>query len=95
MTMLVVDFSQLRAAIDHMASFEQQVTDCLDDVEHTMALLRATWHGDASDAQTQSQQQWDAGAEQMKKALEQLKTIAQTAHQNYSDAVSKNGQMWG
>jgi hypothetical protein len=31
----------------------------------------------------------------MKKALEQLKTIAEAAHKNYSDAVSKNEQMWG
>jgi uncharacterized protein YukE len=50
MTMLVVDFAQLQAAIDHMGRFELQVTECLDDIDHTMAALRATWHGDASDS---------------------------------------------
>jgi WXG100 family type VII secretion target len=93
--MLVVDFAQLQAAIDHMAKFGQEVTEVLDDVDAAMAALRSTWHGEASDQQAQAQQQWDDGAEQMKAALEQLKTIAEAARKNYSDAVSKNGQMWG
>lgn len=92
--MLVVDFAQLQAAIDHMTRFEQDVSECLDDIDHTMAALRATWHGEASDSHAQAQQQWETGAQQMKTALEQLRKIAQAAHTNYSDAVSKNGQMW-
>ena len=91
----MVDFTQLQAAIDHMAKFGQEVTEVLDDVDAAMAALRSTWHGEASDQQAQAQQQWDEGAEQMKAALEQLKTIAEAAHENYTDAVSKNGQMWG
>jgi len=94
MTMLVVDFSQLRAAIDHMAKFQADVAECLEDVDQTMAALRTTWHGDASDAQAQSEQQWEQGAEQMKASLQQLQKIADTARANYVDAVSKNGQMW-
>ena len=93
--MLVVDFAQLQAAIDHMAKFGQEVTEVLDDVDAAMAALRSTWHGEASDQQAQAQRQWDEGADQMKAALEQLKTIAEAARKNYSDAVSKNGQMWG
>jgi WXG100 family type VII secretion target len=93
--MLVVDFAQMQAAIDHMAKFGQEVTEVLDDVDAAMAALRSTWHGEASDQQAQAQQQWDEGAEQMKAALEQLKTIAEAARKNYSDAVNKNGQMWG
>ncbi|MBJ7386852.1 MAG: WXG100 family type VII secretion target, partial [Mycolicibacterium sp.] len=69
--------------------------EVLDDVDAAMAALRSTWHGEASDQQAQAQQQWDEGAEQMKAALEQLKTIAEAARKNYSDAVNKNGQMWG
>jgi WXG100 family type VII secretion target len=95
MTMLIVDFGQMQAAIAHMAKFGQDVTEILDDVDQAMATLRATWHGDASDAQAQSEQQWEQGAEQMKASLKQLQTIAETAQKNYSDAVSKNGQMWG
>jgi WXG100 family type VII secretion target len=95
MTMLVVNFAQLQAAIVRMARFEQQVSECLDDIDHTMAALRATWHGEASDSQAHAQQQWETGAEQMATTLAQLRKIAKAAHTNYSEAVSKNGQMWG
>ena len=94
MTMLVVDFEQLQAAINHMEAFGREVTECLEDVDQTMATLRATWHGSGSDAQAQAQQQWEDGAEQMKTALLQLQKIADTARKNYADAVDKNGQMW-
>ena len=93
--MLVVDFSQLQSAINHMAAFNRDVGETLEDIEQTMAALRANWHGEASDAQAQAQQQWDDGAEQMKTALTQLQRIVEAAQKNYWDAVSKNGQMWG
>ncbi|KUI23925.1 hypothetical protein AU196_02275 [Mycobacterium sp. IS-1742] len=90
----MVSFPQMQSAIDHMRDFERDVAECLEDVNGTMAALRATWHGDASDAQAQAQQQWEDGAEQMKQALSQLKTIAEMARRNYADAVDKNGRMW-
>ncbi|KUI31249.1 hypothetical protein AU195_12045 [Mycobacterium sp. IS-1496] len=77
-----------------MREFHRDVVETLEDVDRTMAALRATWHGEASEAQAQSQQQWEDGAEQMNKALAQLQTIADTARKNYLDAVAKNGQMW-
>lgn len=83
------------AAIDRMQKFEQDVTEVLTDVDQAMATLRSTWHGQASDQQAQAQQQWDTGAEQMKTSLDQLKKIAQAAEKNYTDAVKKNGEMWG
>ena len=95
MSELVVDFAQMLAAIDRMAKFEADVKEVLSDVDQAMATLRATWHGEASDQQAQAQQQWDTGAEQMNTSLEQLKKIAQAAEKNYTDAVKKNGEMWG
>jgi len=95
MSELVVDFAQMLAAIDRMAKFEADVKEVLSDVDQAMATLRATWHGEASDQQAQAQQQWDTGAEQMNTSLDQLKKIAQAAEKNYTDAVKKNGEMWG
>ena len=95
MSELVVNFAQMLAAIDRMQKFEKDVTEVLSDVDQAMATLRATWHGEASDQQAQAQQQWDTGAEQMKTSLDQLKKIAQAAEKNYTDAVKKNGEMWG
>ncbi|MCV7070150.1 WXG100 family type VII secretion target [Mycolicibacterium rufum] len=94
MSELVVDLAQLRAAITHMEDFGRDVTEILADVEHTMAALRGSWQGEGSDAQAQAQQQWDDGAEQMKQALSALQKVADAAHGNYTDAVTRNGQMW-
>lgn len=93
--MLVVNFSQLQGAIDHMAEFGRTVTETLEEIDRAMATLRSNWEGSGSDAQAQSQQQWEDGAEQMKQALATMQKIAETAHKNYTDAVGKNGQMWG
>ncbi|BCI52142.1 ESAT-6-like protein [Mycolicibacterium litorale] len=94
MTQLVVSFTQMQSAIDHMREFDRDVAECLEDVDRTMAALRMTWHGEASDSQARAQQQWEDGAEQMKQALSQLKNIAETARRNYADTVEKNGRMW-
>ncbi|KKE98200.1 WXG100 family type VII secretion target [Mycolicibacterium obuense] len=94
MSALIVDFDALRAAIRHMEEFGREVGECLDDIEHTMAMLRGSWEGAASDAQAQAQKQWETGAEQMKESLAALQKVADTAHKNYTDAVAKNGQMW-
>ncbi|MBX7431056.1 WXG100 family type VII secretion target [Mycobacterium sp. Y57] len=94
MKTLVVDFPALRAAIAHMAEFEREIGECLDDIDQTVAGLRASWHGDGSDAQAQAQQQWEDGAAQMAAALSALRQIADTAHRNYADTVSRNGRMW-
>ena len=93
--MLLVEFAQLQAAIDHMARYQQDVKACLEDIDQTMKRLRATWHGGASESQADAQARWDGGADQMTNALDQLRKIAQQAHENYNDAVTQNKAMWG
>lgn len=94
MTKLVVDFPQLQGAIDHMAEFGREVAEVLEKIDQAVAALRANWEGQASDTQAQTQQQWEDGAEQMKKSLESLRQVADNARKNYADAVDKNGKMW-
>lgn len=94
MTKLVVDFPQLQGAIDHMAEFGREVAEELEEIDQAVAALRANWEGQASDTQAQTQQQWEDGAEQMKKSLESLRQVADNARKNYADAVDKNGKMW-
>ncbi|WNG81675.1 WXG100 family type VII secretion target [Mycobacterium sp. ITM-2016-00316] len=94
MSKLVVDFPQLQGAIDHMEQFGREVAEVLEEIDQAMAALRANWEGQASDTQAQSQQLWEDGAEQMKSSLEALRTVAENAHKNYTDAVDKNGKMW-
>ncbi|WP_408633141.1 WXG100 family type VII secretion target [Mycobacterium hippophais] len=91
---LVADLGQLRAAAVHIASFGNEVTECLDDIDRAMAALRATWHGEASEAQAESHRLWTEGAKQMQEALTQLQKIVDTARTNYADAVANNSEMW-
>ncbi len=92
--MFVVTPEELTNAADQMEAFHNKVKSVLDDVERTMTTLRASWHGSASDAQAQAQQQWKTGAEQMDESLQALKKVLEGAQKNYSDAVRNNGQMW-
>ncbi|MCX8562578.1 WXG100 family type VII secretion target [Mycolicibacterium mucogenicum] len=93
--MFVVDPDQLTHAADDVEAFHNKVKSVLEEVERTMTTLRASWHGEASDAQAQAQQQWKTGAEQMDQSLQALKKVLTAAQKNYSDAVKNNGQMWG
>lgn len=92
--MFAVDPDQLTEAGDQVEAFHNKVKSILEDVEGIMTSLRASWHGEASDAQAQAQQQWKAGAEQMDQSLQALKKVLTAAQKNYSDAVQKNAQMW-
>jgi WXG100 family type VII secretion target len=91
---LVADLGQLKAAAMHLAGFGNEVTECLDDIDRAMAAMRATWHGEASETQAESQRLWTEGAQQMHEALTQLQKIVETARSNYADAVANNSQMW-
>lgn len=77
-----------------MAEFGREVAEVLEEIDQAVAALRANWEGQASDTQAQTQQQWEDGAEQMKKSLESLRQVADNARENYADAVDKNGKMW-
>lgn len=92
--MLVVDFAAMEGAITHMEQFGKSVKEVLEDVDQAMAVLHATWHGEASDAQAQFQQQWEDGARLMNEQLTKLKAVLDGAKKNYNSAVTQNGEMW-
>ncbi|SHU92859.1 WXG100 family type VII secretion target [Mycobacteroides abscessus subsp. abscessus] len=92
--MLVVDFAAMAGAITHLEQFGRSVQEVLEDVDQAMAVLHATWHGEASDAQAQFQQQWEDGARLMNEQLTKLKDVLAGAKKNYTDAASRNGEMW-
>ena len=94
MSVLVVDFAAMEGAITHMEQFGKSVQEVLEDVDQAMATLRATWHGEASDAQAQFQQQWEDGARLMNEQLTKLKDVLAGAKKNYNGAATQNGEMW-
>ncbi|MBJ7339787.1 WXG100 family type VII secretion target [Mycolicibacterium sp.] len=90
-----VDLEALLAGVDQMSDFHSKLEQTLASVRSSVSALGVSWHGDASSAQESAQQQWDAGAEQLREALAQLRDIAEQAHSNYSNAVATNTRMWG
>ncbi|MGX9673902.1 WXG100 family type VII secretion target [Mycobacterium sp. HM-7] len=92
--MLVVDFAAMEGAITHLEQFGKTVQEVLEDVDQAMAVLHATWHGEASDAQAQFQLQWEDGARLMNEQLTKLKDVLAGAKKNYNSAVAQNGEMW-
>ncbi|MGE2715205.1 WXG100 family type VII secretion target [Mycolicibacterium litorale] len=90
-----VDLEALSAGVDEMSAFHSDLEQRLASVRSSMTALGLSWHGDAASAQETAQQQWDAGAHQLREALAQLRDIVEQAHSNYSNAVATNQRMWG
>ncbi|WP_193044281.1 WXG100 family type VII secretion target [Mycolicibacterium baixiangningiae] len=90
-----VDLEALLSGVDQMSAFHSDLEQTLASVRASMTALGLSWHGEAASAQETAQQQWDAGAQQLREALAQLRDIAEQAHANYSNAVATNQRMWG
>jgi WXG100 family type VII secretion target len=89
-----VDLEALIAAVDGMSSFDEGLEQSLAHVGAVVASLGQSWQGDAAGAQRAAQDQWNAGAEEMRAALDRLRAIAERAHENYSGAAAMNSRMW-
>jgi WXG100 family type VII secretion target len=89
-----VDLEALLAAVDQMSHFEQQLEQSLARAKASVDSLGLSWHGDAAGAQQSAQARWNGGAEELRKALGQLRDIAEHAHGNYNNAASTNTRMW-
>lgn len=90
-----VELEELLSFIDRLQEFEQRAEAMAARVDAQVAGLHDTWSGVASDAHRARHQEWMAGAHQMREALAHLKTAADTAHRNYTDAARLNLDMLG
>lgn len=86
--------AQLERAVGRIGRFDAQLVQWLDDIDAQMRRLSGVWSGQAAAEQAQAHQQWLQGAEEMRRALVQMRSIAETAHENYSNAVEANLRMW-
>ncbi len=89
-----VDVDELSRVIDRMATCEANLRDLATDIEHRVAALHVTWAGESADAQHLAQAEWDRGFAGMRAALGEMRTAARVAHDNYTQAVHANVQMW-
>lgn len=88
-----VDLAELLAFVDQLERFEARAEALAGRVDGQVADLHTTWEGAASQAHRASHDEWMAACTQMRDAAADLKTAANTAHRNYTDAVRANLEM--
>ena len=89
-----VDLHGLGDIVDRMAQYQNVVDSMLDEIDTTVSNLHITWSGATSQAHADAHAEWKAGAEMMRKALEQLKAAGSHAQKAYHGAVEANKSMW-
>ena len=90
-----VDPAVLLAAADRMSEFEQHMEQTLAQLAAVEHQLGAAWDGAGGHAQAAAQQRWTDGAGEMRRALADLRKVAEGAHENYHGAAQTNLRNWG
>lgn len=90
-----VDPAALLAAADQMSSFEQRMEQTLAQLAAVEHQLGATWDGCGGQAQAAAQQRRTEGVAEMRRALADLRQVAEGAHENYHGAAQVNLRNWG
>lgn len=90
-----VDPEVLSSVADRMSEFEQHMEDKLAQVTAHEQFLGSAWDGAGGQAQAAAHQRWSEGAQEMRKALADLRRIVVGAHENYRGAMQTNALNWG
>jgi WXG100 family type VII secretion target len=93
-TSYAVDLDVLLETIDALTRCEQACDDGLDRVSLRVRALHTTWAGRSADAQAAAQTEWEAGFATMRRALAEMRGVAERARANYLGAVDANVRMW-
>ncbi len=90
-----VDVDELLRVVGEMAACEVALADLATDLERRMRVMQDSWKGQSALAQDAAMAQWQSGYEDMRLALEAMRSVTNTAHDNYRDAAEANVRMWG
>ena len=94
MTRLTVDLERLEQTIERLQRFQQHLARTHEEAERRVQQLQLAWTGEAAAAQATAQHHWAVAAVQVQESLASLRSIAATAHANYTAAVLANRRMW-
>jgi WXG100 family type VII secretion target len=89
-----VDLARMREVAERMAKFDNALDVHLEKLDRRIARLHTTWSGDAALAQRDAHDGWMRAARQMREALVTMRSITETARDNYHAAVTANVRMW-
>lgn len=89
-----VDPEALAHAVQQMAEFARYTEHMLTEVDSLVINLHAAWTGEGEAAHGEAHRRWTAGEAMMRDALSRLRIAGETAHANYTGAMSANLAMW-
>jgi WXG100 family type VII secretion target len=89
-----VDPQALADAVQRMTEFQRYAEHTLTEIDSLVTNLHATWTGQGAAAHAEAHRHWARGEAMMSEALAQLRAAGETAHRNYTCAMSTNLAMW-
>jgi WXG100 family type VII secretion target len=89
-----VDPDALAEAVLRMTEFQRRAEQMLAEIDSRVKRLQAAWTGEGAAAHAEAHQHWARGEAMMREALARLQAAGETAHRNYTGAMSTNMAMW-
>lgn len=89
------DIAEMSDFVDLLDRSLEEATTLLESARSTVSTVLESYSGSAATAFDESQQRWQAQAEQHLVALREYRTYVATARDNYADALRANLEMFG
>ena len=89
-----VDPQALADAVQRMTEFQRYAEHMLTEIDSLVSNLHTTWDGQGAAGHAEAHRHWARGEAMMREALAQLRAAGETAHRNYTGAMSTNLAMW-
>lgn len=89
-----MDPRALADAVHQMSEFAGRAEGMLAEIDSLVSTLHSTWTGSGAAAHAEAHRHWARGEAMMREALAQLRAAGETAHGNYTGAMSTNAAMW-
>lgn len=89
-----VDVEQLDELVTRLGRFGRALEAVESDVQARMHRVHAVWQGVAAQEHAAAHARWRKGSADAAEALQTMRTIAATAHENYSAAIRVNRALW-
>lgn len=92
---LHADLDLLLTVVERLSAEHRELDDLATGLHQRVARLHETWDGAAATAHVAAQAEWNRGFTEMRAALGDMRSVAETARRNYAEAAETNAAMWG
>jgi WXG100 family type VII secretion target len=89
-----VDLEALDELVTQLTRFGHALESVQTDVQSRMDRVHAVWRGVAAEEHAAAHARWQRGSADLHEALQTMRSVAGTAHENYSSAVRVNRALW-